>query len=125
MKILLNFNFNSLCILLVIFKVKKCFAKRADLLALVSATRAVFLLTLSHYRDKQKPTPQHHTQSVAPTGCNSKDSPPSPLRCLIVSESLCPYGLQLARLLCPWNSPVRIPERVAISYFQGSSYPRD
>ena len=78
MKILLNFNFNSLCILLVIFKVKKCFAKRADLLVLVSVTRTVFLLTLSHYHDKQKPTPQHHTQSIAPTGCKSKDSPPSP-----------------------------------------------
>ena len=25
--------------------------------------------------------------------------------CQVVSDSLCPHGLQPARLLCPWDSP--------------------
>ena len=32
-----------------------------------------------------------------------------------MSYSLQPYGLQLAKLLCPWNFQARILERVAIS----------
>ena len=39
----------------------------------------------------------------------------------VVSDSLRPHGLQPARLLCPWDFPVRILECVAISYWRGSS----
>ena len=34
--------------------------------------------------------------------------------CSVVSNSLPPYGLQPARLLCPWDSPARILEWVAL-----------
>ena len=37
------------------------------------------------------------------------------LSCSFMSYSLQPYGLQLAKLLCPWNFQARILERVAIS----------
>ena len=43
----------------------------------------------------------------------------------VVSDCLWPSGLQLARLLCPWNFHARILEWVAISYSRGSSPPRD
>ena len=36
-----------------------------------------------------------------------------------------PYGLQPARLLCPWDSPGRNTGVVAISYSRGSSQSRD
>ena len=39
--------------------------------------------------------------------------------------SLQPRGPQPTRLLCPWNFPATILERVAISYSRGSSRPRD
>ena len=45
--------------------------------------------------------------------------------CSAVSDSLWPYGLQPTRLLCPWNFPSRILERVAISYCRRFSQPRD
>ena len=35
-----------------------------------------------------------------------------------------PHGLQLARLLCPWDFPGRILEWVGISFSRGSSQPR-
>ena len=43
----------------------------------------------------------------------------------VMSDSLQPYGLQPTRLLCPWNSPGKILERVAISFSLGSSQPRN
>ena len=43
----------------------------------------------------------------------------------VVSNSLRPYGLFHARLLCPWNSLSSILERVAIPFSRGSSQPRD
>ena len=46
----------------------------------------------------------------------------------LVAQS-CPtlryQGLWPARLLCPWNSPARVLEGVAISFCRGSSRPRD
>ena len=36
--------------------------------------------------------------------------------CLVVSDSLWPHGLQPTRLLCPWNSPGKNTEWVAISF---------
>ena len=43
----------------------------------------------------------------------------------VVSDSLQPYGLQPARLLCPWDSAGRILdiilEWVAMSFSRGSS----
>ena len=44
---------------------------------------------------------------------------------LVVSNSLQPRGQQPISLLCPWNFPGRILEWVAISFFRGSSRPRD
>ena len=41
------------------------------------------------------------------------------------SDSLQPYELQLARLLCPWDSPGKTLEWVAISFSRGSSQVRD
>ena len=38
-----------------------------------------------------------------------------------VSDSLPPHGLESTRLLCPWNSPVRILERVVNAVSRGSS----
>ena len=43
----------------------------------------------------------------------------------VMSDSLQPHGPQTARLLCPWNSPARILECVAILSFRESSWPRD
>ena len=39
--------------------------------------------------------------------------------------TLWPRGWQPTRLLCPWDSPTRILEWVAISFSRGSSWPRD
>ena len=50
------------------------------------------------------------------------------LRCVsrsVVSDSLRPRGLQSTRPLCPWDSPARILEWVAIPSSRGSSRPRD
>ena len=41
----------------------------------------------------------------------------------VVSDSLRPRGP--TRLLCPWDSPGKIPEWVVISFSRGSSQPRD
>ena len=43
----------------------------------------------------------------------------------LVSNSVRPHGLWPTRLLCPWNSPARILEWVAMSSSRGSSQPRD
>ena len=43
--------------------------------------------------------------------------------CSVMSDSLRPHGP--ARLLCPWDSPGKIPEWVVISFSRGSSQPRD
>ena len=43
----------------------------------------------------------------------------------VVSNSLRPHGLKPTRLLCAWDFPARILEWVAISYFRGSSQPRN
>ena len=43
----------------------------------------------------------------------------------VVADSLWPSGRQPARLLCPWDSPARILEWVAISFSGGSSPPGD
>ena len=45
--------------------------------------------------------------------------------CSVGSDSLQPFGLQPARLLCPWDSLARILEWVAISSSRRSSWPRD
>jgi len=45
--------------------------------------------------------------------------------CSAVSDSLQPHGLQTSRFLCPWNSPARILEWVAISSSRRSSWHRD
>ena len=42
-----------------------------------------------------------------------------------MSDSLQPYGPQPARLLCPWDSPAKILEWVAMPSSRGSSLPRD
>ena len=42
----------------------------------------------------------------------------------VVSDSLWPHGLYPARLLCPWISPARILEYIAIPFSRGSSWPR-
>ena len=39
--------------------------------------------------------------------------------------TLPPHGLQPTRLLCPWDSPARILEWVAMLFSRGSSRPRD
>ena len=44
--------------------------------------------------------------------------------CSVVSDYLQPHGLQISRLLCPWNSPGK-NTRVAIPFSMGSSRPRD
>ena len=41
-----------------------------------------------------------------------------------VSNSLWPYGLQSARLLCPWNFPGQL-EWVTITFYRGSSWPEN
>ena len=43
----------------------------------------------------------------------------------VVSHSLRLHELEPARLLCPWDFPGKILERVVISYSRGSSRPRD
>ena len=43
----------------------------------------------------------------------------------VASDSLRPHGLSPTRLLCPWDSPGRILEWVAISSSRKSSWPRD
>ena len=43
---------------------------------------------------------------------------------LVLSDSLQPYGLYLARLLCPWDSPGRTLEWVAMPSSRGSSQPQ-
>ena len=43
----------------------------------------------------------------------------------VVSDSVRPYGLQPAGLLCPWDSPGENSEVVVVPSFQGSSRPRD
>ena len=43
----------------------------------------------------------------------------------VMSDCLRPHGLQPARLLCPWDSPGKNTEWVAISFSRGSSRPRD
>ena len=46
--------------------------------------------------------------------------------CSVMSDSLGPFGLKPARLLCPGDSfQARILEWVAISFSRGSSWPRD
>ena len=42
----------------------------------------------------------------------------------VVSDSLRPYGLQPARLLCPWILQVTVLEWVAVPSSRGSSWPR-
>ena len=43
----------------------------------------------------------------------------------VMSNSLWPHELHPSRLLCPWDSPGRVLEWVAISLSRGSSWPRD
>ena len=43
----------------------------------------------------------------------------------VMSNSLWPQGLQPSRLLCPWDSPGKNTEWVAIPFSRGSSRPRD
>ena len=43
----------------------------------------------------------------------------------VMSDFLWPYELQPTRLLCPWDSPARILECVAMPSSRGSSLPRD
>ena len=43
----------------------------------------------------------------------------------VMFASLRPHGLERSRLLCPWNSPGKILEWVAIPFCRGSSQPRD
>ena len=43
----------------------------------------------------------------------------------VTSDSLWPHGLWPARILCPWNSPARILQWVAMLFSRGSSCPRD
>ena len=45
--------------------------------------------------------------------------------CVCAFNSLWPYGLWLARLLCPWNFPGKITEVGAMFYSRGSSWPRN
>ena len=44
--------------------------------------------------------------------------------CLVMSDSLWPYGLEPARSLYPWIFQARILEWVAISFSRGSSWPK-
>ena len=43
----------------------------------------------------------------------------------VLSDSLQSHGLQLARLLCPWDSPGKNTGWVAIFYSRECSWPRD
>ena len=43
----------------------------------------------------------------------------------VISDSLRLQGPQPARFLCPWDSPARIMEWVAMPFSRGSSWPRD
>ena len=43
----------------------------------------------------------------------------------VMSNSLQPGGLELARLLCSWNSPGKNTRVVAIPFFKGFSQPGD
>ena len=45
--------------------------------------------------------------------------------CLVMSNSLWPYGLWHTRLLCPWDFPGKNTEVDCISFSRGSSRPRD
>ena len=45
--------------------------------------------------------------------------------CSVVSSSFWPYGLQPARLLCPWDLPGKNPGVGCHFLLQGSSWPRD
>ena len=45
--------------------------------------------------------------------------------CSVVSNFLQPSGLQPTRLLCPWDSPTRILEWIAMCSSRRSSWPRD
>ena len=51
-------------------------------------------LTLNHRSTFLLPTPHHHLERERESVCRS-----------VVSSCLPPSGLQLARLLCPWDSP--------------------
>ena len=56
------------------------------------------------------------------------ESPLCVLKCLVasvVSDSFGPHGVLPTRLLCPWDSPARILEWVAMPSSRGSSQPRD
>ena len=65
----------------------------------------------------------------------SVDHHPSPCRsilrknesvsCSVMSETLSPHGLQPTSLLCPWDSPDKMLEWVALPFPRGSSQPRD
>ena len=50
-----------------------------------------------------------------------KTTPYATVLCSVLSDSLPSHGLYPARLLCPWDFPGKILERVAISYCRGSS----
>ena len=61
---------------------------------------------------------------------NPEESPTSlkksvSVSCSVISNSLSPHGLYLARLSCPWNSPSKNTGVVAIPFSRGSSQPRD
>ena len=65
------------------------------------------------------PSPRHHPKPF---------QHPRDFCCLVTQSCLIllqPHGLKPARLLCPWDSPARILEWVAISSSRGSSWPRD
>ena len=47
------------------------------------------------------------------------------LVCVVLAAQLCPTPRETSRLLCPWNSPGKILEWVAMPSFRGSSWPRD
>ena len=56
------------------------------------------------------------------------NKPRTVVLCSVMSNSLGPTGLQLSKLLCPWNFfffDAGIPEQVAISSSTGSSWFRD
>ena len=80
--------------------------------------------------------------SASPLSCNHPSEKRSPLwlsagsafpalstcvlsPALVVPDSLRPHGLYPARLLCPWDSPARILEWLAISFCRRSSPPRN
>ena len=45
--------------------------------------------------------------------------------CSVMYDSSRPYGLQLTRLLCPWDFQARTLEWVPIPFSKGSSWPQD